>query len=719
MTFLFEKDRAMIDKSVGIKWDVQSGKPLEELRCICESLLEESAGEEYILTKAKLMACVFENAQLEKDTNQLFSIRINHGDLLTDFRIKRLKKIRENEMAEILKEYNDGVACLAFTGEYDFSHTVPDWNAILKLGLPGLLERLVQYKKGANVKEKVFYEAGEIAYTAWIKLLHRMAEGEERELCKKSLENLAVGAPTSLYEAMLLMSIFYYYQTYVDCINVRSLGRLDKLLYPYYKNDLETGRYTETELQEFIKYFFYHFYMVRAIANTPFCLCGADENSDEVTNELTYVMLDIYDNLNIKDPKIHIRCGKNLPSKVVEKTLEMIRNGRNSILYINDEVVFDSMRKIGIEEKDIVNYVPVGCYEPTAAGEEVACSCAGRVNIPKAVETAMRSGCDGITGKLIGVNENGVVHQTFDEFYASVKKQLSFFMDASMNLICEYERNYMQINPAPIFSATLKNCVDRGMDAYEGGAKYNNSSINAFGLANAVDSLVVIKNAVFDEKIITMKELCQILDENWSKSEPLRQQFMERYAKYGNNQTEADELMVDLTQYISGYINNKPNARGGVFRCGLFSIDWRESFGRRTAASADGRYCGEPLSKNMSAVLGMDKKGVTSLINSVAKIDYTDVPNGTVLDIVLHASAVSGKDGLHALKGLIQTFLKKGGIAIQCTVLDPSVLREAQKHPEQYKTLQVRLCGWNVYFIELDKMEQEYFIRQASESAGV
>ena len=165
-------------------------------------------------------------------------------------------------------------------------------------------------------------------------------------------------------------------------------------------------------------------------------------------------------------------------------------------------------------------------------------------------------------------------------------------------------------------------------------------------------------------------------------------------------------------------INGKPNGRGGIFRCGFFSIDYRLTFGEKTGATADGRLAGEPLSKNMCAVTAMDREGVTALIRSATAVDYTDTPNGTVLDIVLYAGAVEGESGLCAMETLLDTYMEKRGFAMQINVLSPEVLRAAQAHPENYATLQVRLCGWNVYFSSLSRVEQDEFIRQTENAAS-
>ena len=256
-----------------------------------------------------------------------------------------------------------------------------------------------------------------------------------------------------------------------------------------------------------------------------------------------------------------------------------------------------------------------------------------------------------------------------------------------------------------------------GKDSYEGGVKYNNTSINLLGLASAVDSMLAVKYAVYDKKIVSLKEFTEILKNNWKDNEKLRLIMSRRCEKYGNNTSEANELAVWISEYAADLINGRENGRGGVYRCGMFSIDWYASFGGVTGASADGRFAKEPLSKNICTVIGKDKNGVTDIINTVTNIDYTKFPNGAVFDAMLHPSAISGDDGLEAAIGLLKTFMKKGGMAFQLNVLNPHILKKAQKNPKMFETLQVRLCGWNVYFVNLSEREQNEFIKMAENTA--
>lgn len=282
-----------------------------------------------------------------------------------------------------------------------------------------------------------------------------------------------------------------------------------------------------------------------------------------------------------------------------------------------------------------------------------------------------------------------------------------------MNYITEIEKHYDEIFPDPIHSAMYDDSVEKGIDVYEGSAKYNNSSMYYYFIATLVDSMTAVKKIVFEDKIVTFDQLCEILKNNWEGNEKIRAIVRNMPEKYGNNNPVADEITKDITDFCASLTNNRPNGRGGVFKASCFSIDRGFPTGEKTMATPDGRYAGEPLSKNLCASTAMDKNGITALINSVTKIDHTKFPNGTVLDVVLHPSAVSGEDGLDAFYGILKTYMNKGGLAMHGNVFNPEILKAAQKTPEKYSTLQVRVCGWNAYFVNLSKAEQDAFIKQA------
>lgn len=707
-------------------WNTASGMPVQQLEDECFRLYDSIRHLPREIVKAKIFEFIMDNAQIEVCPHNWFASKINHGNIIVKLRNKWKSEIESTEMSAVMAENAYAQSQFAYKGEVDFSHTSPDWEAIINLGVPGLLARVesAMQQDGLSEEQQNFYSSCIIVYKSIIRFIKRLSDEAQRfgdgsgmmAEVSKHLYALTQSEPKNMLEVMQLTFVFYYLQTYVEGVNVRSIGGIDRLYYAHYQNDISSGAYTESQIRELVDYYFINFYALRAIANTPFYLCGENENGDTVINELTYLFIEEYDKLNIIDPKFHIRYTEDLPEDFVKKVLSIIADGRNSIVFLNDEVIEKALEGVGISKKDSRNYVPIGCYEPAVMGKEVPCTCSGRVNIPKAVELALNGGCDLIEGKKI-YNSNRKI-QSFEDFMAEIKDVLAFFINQTMTLINSYEHHYMKINPAPLFSATMEECVKNGKDAYAGGARYNNTSINVFGLADAVDSIIAVKKAVFEEKLIGFSDFVQVLKNNWSGSENLRLICQNTYPKYGNNLAETDVIMLKLTECIAGNINNRPNGRGGVYRCGMFSIDWYTDFGRKTGALPNGRLAGEPISKNLNAVIGQDKGGVTSLINSITKIDYTKTPNGVVLDLMLHSSVTKGEEGISAMLAVLRTFMRNGGLGLQINALNPDVLKKAQAQPEKYKNLQVRLCGWNVYFVNLSTREQNEFIKIAETAAS-
>ncbi len=300
---------------------------------------------------------------------------------------------------------------------------------------------------------------------------------------------------------------------------------------------------------------------------------------------------------------------------------------------------------------------------------------------------------------------------SFDELLTKVKEKIALFVDVSAKEISTVEKKYPYFMQSPTLSATYSDCMALGKDIYAGGAEYNNSSISAFGLATFTDELLAIKEMVYDKKLVTLSELYNILEKNWDGAEKLHTYATLSCKKYGRGESEADIFAADIIRFLSDQVNNRPNGRGGVFRLGLFSIDWIFEFGKKLGASADGRHIGEPVSKNLSPTVGMDKKGVTGIMRSVMIQDHTLAPNGAVLDISLHPTTVAGEDGLSIITALIRTYFSGGGFAIQFNIVDRDTLIRARNEPQKYKNLQIRLCGWNVYFTDLEKEVQDNLIR--------
>ena len=555
-----------------------------------------------------------------------------------------------------------------------------------------------------------------IVYAALVRLVKRWATLADRfaadsptaALMAENLRAVADHAPATLYEAMQLNAIFYRLITHVEGENVRSLGRIDKLFLPYVGGEAET--------RELLRYYLTRFNDKNIGANIPFTLGGADIAGNPAIEALDLMILEEHEKLQIPSPKIQVRVAENTPRSIIEKVCTMMRGGSNSLVFCNDNTVIAGLERLGHKPEDARNYVMIGCYEPSVMGREASCTCNGRISLAKAVECALNGGRDLRDGVQLGP-ECPEDFASFDALTAEVKRQARHFADGSMARTMAMERLYMQVNPSPMLSGTMACCVERGLDLYEGGADYNFSSINVFGAATAADSLAAVKALVYDEGRLTLAELREILRADWADNETLRLSCKKKLPKYGCGDAETDAIAAELLSDCAAHINRKPNGRRGFWRAGGFSIDWRFDYGHKLAATPDGRHAGESLSKNSGASDGADKNGVTALIHSVCAIDHTALPNGTVLDVTLHPTAVVGVDGLAAMVGLVDTFMREGGFAIQFNVLDPSVLKKAQENPEKYANLQVRLCGWNVYFVNLSRREQDEFIRWSAASS--
>jgi len=324
---------------------------------------------------------------------------------------------------------------------------------------------------------------------------------------------------------------------------------------------------------------------------------------------------------------------------------------------------------------------------------------------------AITGGVDLNSGTQVSIPTGNI--RTYEDFLAAVKAHIQYLTEGGMRYIREIEKHYGEIGPDPLLSAMYDRSVETGVDVYEGGATYNNTSFYLYFIASLVDSVCAVKKLVFEQQLLTFPELCDVLKNNWKDHEKLRLIAKSIPEKYGNHNPVADEITKDLAEYCASIVNNQPNSRGGVFKAALFSTDIFVKYGQKTMATPDGRLAGEVLSKNLCATVGQDKHGITSLIHSATKIDHSLFPNGTVLDVILHPSAVSGEDGLEAFYTLLKTYMDKGGMALHGNVFRPEDLKKAQQDPETYKNLQVRVCGWNAYFVNLSKEEQDCFIRQA------
>jgi len=609
------------------------------------------------------------------------------------------------------EENRRAAAARAYSGDPDFGHTAPLWDDILTLGIPGLRQRVLEL---APDPDSVFVKSELLvldAASAFLKRIAPIAAEAGKPEIAAGLEHLAEYAPENLYQAMQLVFVYYTLQHHLEGTNLRTLGRLDRMFAPFAeKENPETRRHL-------IRLFMEEIDRLRAPANIPFMLGGSDGEGRDLTGPMSRLILETYTDLKPTNTKFHILCTPDTPKDFLRDAMNSVKNGANSLVFLNDPLVVRSLEKLGETHAAAVNYSVVGCYECGGA-EETACTCNARLNLPKALELALYGGVDGLTGEKIGA-DTGTVYPTFADLYAGFTAQMQYLARQAMELTNRYEEKYARLHASPFFTATYPNCLRQGADVYCGySARYNNSSLNAIGLATAVDSLAAIRKLVYEDHRMTLEELTAILRSNWEGQGVLQGIIRKKFPKYGCGDPAVDALAAEIVRDLSAAVNLVPNAKGGVFRLGTFSIDWRLEYGAHTAASADGRRAGEPLSQNTGASFGADREGATAHLHSVTAIDMSDTANGSIVDLDLHASAVRGENGTTVLLSTLQTYLEKGGFAIHYNVLDTDTLMDARLHPENYPNLQVRLCGWNVKFTELSPQAQEEFIRRSMHQSG-
>lgn len=614
-----------------------------------------------------------------------------------------------------MKKYTDSALCTIWP---DFDHSVPGFDRLFALGFFGILS---EAKKALETrvltqKQREFFESVAISYNALISLVGRLATLADNtngsEKLAKALHNLRKNPPKTFYEALLLIYIYFIVSEHIDMLQVRSLCNFDRQLYRFYKNDLESG-VSEEEIRTTLAYFFLQFTAIGNYWNQPVYLggCKADESTE--INELSYLFLDVYDKMGIYNPKIQIKLAESTPKDFTFKALDMIRRGNNSLVFVCDDRIRKSLVKAGATEDEARLATINGCYEYSVAGTYRGGM--NYFNLLKPLEFVLHEGCDGVSGMEITENlPNISEYINFDDLYSAYKKVLLHHINVVIETVNSFEEYISYINPLPMISGTFEGAMKDGCDAFECNGK--NVSNFMFGfLADLADSLTMIKKYVYDKGELTLSEFVEILDKNYEGHELFRKKLLLDKEKYGNNKETPDTIAKDIASFIAKSVMNRPNAqkRGGKWTCGFHVARMSYAMASKTASSPNGRRIGEELSKNCSASMGQNREGATAAILSVTKIDATEFTSDAALDLGLLPSAVQGDDGLEAMYGLVTTFRKRGGHAMHINVFDAQTLRDAQAHPEKYEDLQIRVCGWNVLWNNINKEEQDGFIRQA------
>ncbi len=406
-----------------------------------------------------------------------------------------------------------------------------------------------------------------------------------------------------------------------------------------------------------------------------------------------------------------VQVSKKNPDRLLRRAIKIIKTGFGQPSIFNtDAIVQEHVR----QEKDIVDARSggaSGCVEAGVFGKE-AYILTGYFNIPKVLEITLNNGIDPVSGMKVGI-ETGEPEKfkSFDELFSAFRKQLKYFIDVKIKGSNIIERLYAEELPAPFLSILIDDCINKGKDYHDGGARYNNSYIQGVGLGTITDSLSAIKYAVFDKKIVSFKELLEALKRNFSEDEILRHTLLNKAPKFGNDDDYADSIMKMVFESYFEFIDGRPNTKGGHYRVNLLPTTVHIYFGKVTGATPDGRKAGEPLSEGVSPVQGADRNGPTAVIKSLGKLDHLRT-GGTLLNQKFTPQLLSDEEGERKLLNLIRTYFRLDGHHIQFNVVTAETLRKAQKEPEKYKDLIVRVAGYSDYFVDLTKELQDEIIKR-------
>jgi len=544
------------------------------------------------------------------------------------------------------------------------------------------------------------------------------------EICRKVPAN----KPETFHEALQ-----YYWFVHVGVITELNPwdsfnpGRLDQHLLPFYQKEIAAGTIDKDSAVELLQSFWVKFNNhpappkvgVTALESntyTDFALInvgGVKADGSDAVNELSYIILDVIEEMRILQPSSMVQLSKLNPDSFIQRAVKITKTGFGQPSIFNTDAIVQELVRQGKTVEDARNGGASGCVESGAFGTE-AYILTGYFNLAKILEITLNDGFDAKTGKQIGLKTGDPSDfKSFDELMDAYKKQENYFADIKImgnNII---EKLFAQNLPAPFLSLIIDDCVANGKDYNAGGARYNSSYIQGVGLGSLTDSLTALKYHVFEEQTISMKDYLLALENNFEGYEDLRFKLIYETPKYGNDDDYADDQAKQIFEIFYDSVNGRPTPRGGTFRINLLPTTCHVYFGSVIKALPDGRKAGEPLSEGISPVQGADKNGPTGVMKSASKIDHIRT-GGTLLNQKFSPDFFEDEDSIIKVSQLVRSYFRLDGHHIQFNVVSADTLKEAQKHPEKYRDLIVRVAGYSDYFNDLGEDLQNEIIRRTA-----
>ena len=674
--------------------------------------------------------------------------------------------------------------------------TVKYWE-VLETGFEGIMEKAQKELDGCSVgdgnyaRKSHFLEAVILSCKAVIdyagryaKLAQEMAAQTSDPVRKQELfviaENCsrvpAKGAQ-NFYEAC---QSFWFVQQLLQMESSGhsiSPGRFDQYMYPYYKKDMEAGTITREFAQELMDCIWVKLNDLNKCRDAAsaegfagyslfqnLIAGGQNKEGEDVTNDLSVMCIQASMHVHLPAPSLSVRVWNGSPHEFLIKAAELTRTGIGLPAYYNDEVIIPALQNRGLSLEDAREYNIIGCVEPQKAGKTEGWHDAAFFNMCRPLELVFSNGMD--KGEMVGIPTGDVTQmKTFDEFFDAYKKQMEYCISLLVNADNAIDVAHAERCPLPFLSCMIDDCLKEGKSVQEGGAVYNFTGPQGFGIANMADGLFAIRKLVYEDKKVSMKELKEALAWNYDKgldaqsagdmtemimkamqkagrnvdastAEGLLKTFMgmkpgeqktqrfkeihdmiDEVPKFGNDIPEVDYFAREVAYTYSKPLQKYNNPRGGKFQAGLYPVSANVPLGGQTGATPDGRYAHTPVADGVSPSAGKDVKGPTAAATSVSRLDHFIVSNGTLFNQKFHPSALSGREGLEKFVALIRGYFDQKGMHMQFNVVDRQTLLDAQEHPEKYKHLVVRVAGYSALFTTLSRSLQDDIIRRTEQAS--
>ncbi|MGC9530204.1 MAG: trans-4-hydroxy-L-proline dehydratase [Candidatus Bipolaricaulaceae bacterium] len=667
----------------------------------------------------------------------------------------RGRSLRDRIFAELPQDWQDAYSAGMFTEFMEQrapGHTAGD-GKLFRLGLvdlKGLVARALArldlegdpeaYAKRAELLAMDIAADGLIAFARrHAQAARALAEREGDPKRKAELLTIAevctwvpAHAPRNLWEA--LQGYWFYHLGVISELNgwdAFNPGHLDQHLHPFYQNDLAGGVLTAERAKELLSCFWIKFNnqpappkvgVTAAESGTyndfvNINLGGLTAQGKDGSNELSYLILEVADELHLLQPQVNLQVARVTPDPLVEAACQVIRKGYGYPPLFNADRVVEELLRQGKRIGDARAGGTSGCVETGAFGKE-AYILSGYFNLPKVLEVTLNDGLDPRTGKRIGLptGEPGGF-SSFADLLAAWERQLNHFIDLKIRGNSLVQELYAVEMPAPLLSLLIEDCIATGRDYNAGGARYNTTYIQGVGIGTLTDSLSALKHHVFEGDELSMEELLRALAADFAGYEQVRQRLLQGTPRYGNDDERADELMRGAFEAFFRAVDGRPAPRGGSYRINMLPTTCHIYFGQVTGATPDGRPAGRPLSEGISPVQGADRSGPTAVLQSAAKMDHAKT-GGTLLNMKFSPQVLEGREGLRKFARLVRSYFALGGHHVQFNVVSADVLREARERPHEYRGLLVRVAGYSDYFCDLSPELQEEIIARTEHGTG-